>query len=99
MSTTAVITVTHTVMDGQVARWYQSVEGATYNQPVLSASRNGVSVHAEYLTSIPEDWVAAAKAAYLELAEGPHADVRRLATHRNRGFMNGPIEPVPAKED
>lgn len=93
-----VITVTHTIMDGQVARWYRSVDAATHHSPVLSASRNGVMVHAEYLTNVPQEWVDAATAAYRELATDRNADVRSLATHRNRGVMNGPLEPVPTKE-
>jgi dihydrodipicolinate synthase/N-acetylneuraminate lyase len=89
-----VITVTATVMDGQVARWYRSVEDATIHRAVLSASRSGVSVYAEFLTDVPQEWIDAAKAAHAELAADRNADVRHLATHRNRGFSNGPLEPV-----
>ncbi len=90
-----VVTVTATVMDGQVARWHRTVEDAQNVNCVLSASRNGVVVHAEFLTGIPDEWVVSAKAAHRELAARRDADVRRLATHRHDGFPNGPPVPVP----
>lgn len=93
-----VVTVNATIMDGQVARWYRTVADAQNMSPVLSASRNGVMVHASYLTGIPDEWVAAAKAAHRELVASRSADVRRLATHRNEGFGNGPLVPVSPAE-
>lgn len=98
MTEPPVITVTATVMDGQVARWHRTVEDAAINRVVVSASRNGVAVHAQYLTDVPPEWIDAAKAAHAELAADRSADVRSLATHRNRGFSNGPLEPVEKKE-
>lgn len=97
--TDPVITVTATIMDGQVVRWYRTVGAAANHRPVLSASRNGVSVHGEYLTGIPQSWIDTAKQAYADLAADSDADVKRLATHRNRGFSNGPLEPVEKKEE
>lgn len=98
MTEPPVITVTATVMDGQVARWHRTVEAATIHRAMLSASRNGVSVHAEYLTDVPQEWIDAARAAHAELAADRGADMRRLATHRNRGFGNGPLVPVETTE-
>ncbi|MCT2591149.1 hypothetical protein LHJ74_14740 [Streptomyces sp. N2-109] len=93
--TDPVIIVTHTVMDGQVARWYRSVQDATTYRAVLSASRNGVKLQSgEYLTDVPDAWITAARDAHAELSAGRDADVRRLATHRHRGFTNGPIEAI-----
>jgi hypothetical protein len=93
-----VITVTATVMDGQVVRWHRTVDAATNHRPVLSASRNGVAVHAEYLTDVPREWIDAAKAAHASLTASRNADMRHLATHQNRGFSNGPLEPVEKTE-
>lgn len=96
--TEPVITVTMSV-DGQVVHWHQTVSAATNHRPTISASRNGVAVHAEYLTNIPEDWVTAAKTAYNELRRNRQADLRHLATHRHgHGLMNGPLEPVEKEE-
>lgn len=89
-----VITVNTTVMDGQVVRWHRSVSDATIYRPVISASRQGVAVHAEYLTDVPDEWVAAAREAYAELKANRGADLRSLATHVHRGPSNGPLVPV-----
>jgi hypothetical protein len=85
-------------VNASVVRWHRTVADAQNVNPVLSASRNGVTVHAEFLTGIPDEWVATAKAAYRELAARRDADVRRLATHRNDGFSNGPLVPVLPSE-
>lgn len=99
MTEEPVVIVTHTIMDGQVARWYRSVDAATIHRATLSASRNGVMVPSdEYLTDIPEAWQAAAREAHAELSGDRDADVRRLATHRHKGVCNGPIVPVEGGE-
>lgn len=89
-----VITVSATLMDGQVVRWHRSVSDATIHRPVISASRNGVAVHAEYLTDVPDEWVSAAREAHATLKRNRSADLRSLATHVNRGPSNGPLVPV-----
>jgi hypothetical protein len=94
MSGAPVVMVFPTIMDGTVVRWYRTVAAAENHRPVLSASRNGVMVHAEYLTSIPDAWVDSAKTTYMRLERDRNADVRHLATHRNQGPSNGPIAEV-----
>lgn len=94
MTDQAVITVNTTIMQGTCVRWYRDVGQAANHRPVLSASREGVAVHAQYLTSIPETWVAAAKRAHQQLARDRQADMSRWATHVNRGPSNGPLVPV-----
>lgn len=96
--TDPVITVKATVFDGTVVRWHRSLTAAENHHPFLSASRNGVMVHGEYLTDIPDELVAAARAAYEELRRNHDADLKHLATHRNRGFPNGPLEPVQKEQ-
>lgn len=92
-----VVTVTTTIIDGTVVRWYRTVGQAENRRPVLSASRRGVRVHAEYLTDLPPAWIDAAKAAHKRLSGSPDADVNDLATHRQRmvhGTRSGPLEPI-----
>ena len=88
-----VITVTATIMDGTVVRWFTSIVAAEAMRPWVSASRRGVAVHAALLTDIPEQWVAHAINVYRELAANADADVTGLATHRRRG-LSGPFEEV-----
>jgi len=89
-----IVTVTATIMDGIVVRWFGSVEAA--ENPaicgVISASRNGVVGGGDYIT--PDDWKAA-WSAHERLKRDPNASLRDLATHRAAGLM-GPLEPVSA---
>lgn len=94
MSDTPIITVTATVMDGTVVRWHHTLSAAETFRPAVSASRRGVAIHAEYLTDVPAEWVTSATRAYETLRRAPRADMKHLATHRNRGVMNGPLVPV-----
>lgn len=89
-----VVLVTPTVMDGTVVRWYRDVAAAEQYRPVLSASRNGVTVHAEYLTSIPDAWVDDARRTHTTLSRNRVADLRHLATHRHQHVPNGPLVEV-----
>lgn len=98
MAEPPVITVTATVMDGQVVRWHRTVQAAATMRPEVSASRNGVAVHAQYLTDVPPEWVDAAKAAHSVMRCNRQADMRILATHINQGPSNGPLVPVEQKE-
>lgn len=94
-----VITVTRTVMDGQVVRWHRDLLAATNNSPVLSASRRGVMVHNNaYLNTIPAGWLANATEVFEHLAAVRGADLSHLATHRTRGLF-GPLEPVRTAEE
>ena len=87
-----IVTVTPTIMDGTVVRWYGSLEAA--ENPaicgILSVSRNGVMGGGGYITEA--DWSAAA-AVYAQLICNPRADLRHLATHRTKG-LRGPLVPV-----
>lgn len=92
---TPVVLVNHTVMDGQVVRWYWSQRAAHYGSEVLSASRHGVLVgRSVFLHEIPAEWLAAANEAYGQLRRG--RDVAHLATHR-RGLKDE-LEPVEQGE-
>lgn len=91
-----VITVNATIMHGALVCWHRSVAAAETHHPVLVASRAGVEVRGEYLTSIPADWVEGAKQAHLELAADADADMGSWATHCRRtvlGAASGPLEP------
>lgn len=94
-----VVTVTATVMDGTVVRWHRSVSAAEIHRPTVSASRNGVMVHGEYLTDVPPEWIEAATKAYEQLRRARRADLTHLATHRHQGVLNGPLVPVERTGD
>lgn len=88
-----VVTVLDKTLDGAMVRWSRTVDDAREMLAVLVATREGVKVGPRvYLTEIPEEWVAAAKAAYRALADG--AGVSHLATHRYRFQGGGPLDPV-----
>jgi hypothetical protein len=89
-----IVTVTSTVMDGTVVRWYTSECAEDLGREQVSVSRNGVLVNG-YLHEVPESVLNQAK----QLHEGWQVnrdawpDVDRIATHKRRGFL-GPLEPV-----
>jgi hypothetical protein len=87
-----IVTVTNTVMDGLVVRWYRSESAERRGVEFMSASRNGVMVGC-YLHEVHSDLLAAAKAAYRDLSHGIETDVRALATHKRNGPFS-PLEPV-----
>lgn len=90
-----IVTVTPTVMDGTVVRWYHDadrLDDLDAIRPMLSASRNGVMV-GTYLHQVPTVLLAAAQDAYETLRRDRGADLRHLATHRSKA-MFGPLEPV-----
>lgn len=83
------VTVTPTIGDGTVVRWYASEAAMDYMQPTISASRNGVLGHGgDYISG---EVFTAAWAAHQRLAQG--LDVDDLATHRRHGLM-GPYERI-----
>lgn len=101
MSDEPVITVDVAVMDGTVVRWFRSLSAAETNRPTVSASRQGVMVHGEYLTSVPEVWIEAARAAHRKLTRAPRADMTSLATHQRRtvlGARSGPLDPITKEQ-
>lgn len=73
-----IVTITPTVMDGTVLRWYDADDIAG-RKPVMSVSRNRVQVHDPDAVT-PASFQAAA-VAYAELKRDRLADVRRFATH------------------
>jgi hypothetical protein len=88
-----IVTITPTVMDGTVLRWYAADDPAEVpgSRPVLSVSRNRVDV-LDKAGVTPEAAQAAAEA-YAELKTNRYADVRGYATHyRTRGGL------TPVKE-
>ncbi|MBM0257360.1 hypothetical protein [Micromonospora sp. 4G55] len=92
-----IVTVTHTIMDGAVVRWYRPdmpLDQLLTARPAISASREGVLVNA-YLHEVPEFVLALAQNIHATFQRNPNAPVQHLATHRRRG-MFGPYEPVPA---
>lgn len=84
----SVIIVNHTIMSGQVARWYPSLSAAYSGDAIVSASREGVIGHGGF---IQPAHFAAARATHLRLANGE--DVRNIATH-TQSFGSDVIEPV-----
>lgn len=89
-----VVIAAATIMDGLVLRWYDGTNAAEYSPPILSASRNGVSVHTTYLHEVPAGWLEDAQRAY-ELLRGRRDDqaAAEMATHRRTGLF-GPPEPI-----
>ena len=88
----AVVTVTPTVMDGTVVRWYETEREALHREPMISASRNGVLVTG-FLHEVPAEVLAAATAAFEALRADRNADLSHLATHRMR-ILAGELEPI-----
>lgn len=73
-----IVTITPTVMDGTVLRWYDA-DDDTGRHPAMSVSRNRVTVHdAERLGAAEAQ---AAAEAHAELKRDRYADVLRYATH------------------
>lgn len=95
-----VVTVTPTIMDGTVVRWYRSIEPAMADATLavargelLSASRDGVLVRC-YLHEVPDDVLRAAREAYQQLKRDRNADLRHLATHRRARLFSGELVEV-----
>lgn len=88
-----IVTVTPTIMDGTVVRWYLTDDPeAALTAPGISASRNEVRVN------VPEDEIppairAAAQAGHEALRRDPEVDLAGLATHRRQGLL-GPLRPI-----
>jgi len=91
-----IVTVSPTIMDGTVVRWYPDttpLDAILSVEPIVSASRNGVLI-GTYLHHVPQDVLALAQNVYANLRRDHNAPVQHLATHRRRGLF-GPYEPVP----
>lgn len=88
-----IVTITPTVMDGTVLRWYDADDDT--GKPVMSVSRNRVEVYEKDRIG-PMDAEMAAKA-YAELKRNRYADVRCYATHA-RMRLGGALIPLKAGE-
>lgn len=86
---TYLVTVTPTIMDGQVVRWYPSEAALENHSEAISASRNAVMACDGH--PITPELFDAAWTAHLALKN--KGDLSHLATHRQRGFL-GSYEPV-----
>ncbi|MBM0235940.1 hypothetical protein JNW88_00360 [Micromonospora sp. ATA32] len=94
-----IVTVTPTIGDGTVVRWYHDSAplDALSHIATVSASRNGVLISG-YLHEVPDDVMAAAKEVWQQLQRDHNADVQHLATHRKRR-MFGPYEPITEAQE
>lgn len=91
------VTVTPTIQSGTVVRWFTYRGGMESCRPMLSASRENVTVHdAQIRTS-------ADMSRFLHLLSFVHdvmgsiingEDVNHLATHERRPFIGGDFVPV-----
>ncbi len=96
-----VCTVTPTIGDGTVVRWFRSETAAEFHWAMISASRNGV-IKGEHLTNgeVPPDVMTKALAAHELLLRDNDADMSALATHRReRTFGGGLIRIERAGSD
>lgn len=93
--TGVVVTVTPTIQDGTVVRWYRSEIAAERRMVMISASRNGVAI-GEHLSNgeVPPETLAAAEAAHAELRANRDADMSVYATHRRTNSPWAPLVPV-----
>ena len=94
-----IVTVTPTIGDGTVVRWFASEYAAERCRPTVSASRNRVCIDGDFGT----DEERIKLMAVIESAHEAHRLLRRsrvdlsgLATHRSQ-FGGGlvPLEPSP----
>jgi len=90
-----IVTITPTVMDGTVLRWYDADDPENLGHPVMSVSRNRVEVYEQDRIG-PMHAEQAAKA-YAELKADRYADVRRYATHA-RMRLAGALIPLKGGE-
>lgn len=88
-----IVTITPTVMDGTVLRWYDADDTEQLERPVMSVSRNRVEVYEK--DRIDPDAARSAAEAYAELKADRYADVRSYATHA-RVSLFGAL--IPLKE-
>lgn len=86
-----IATVTPTIQDGTVVRWYRDMASAQSRAELVSASRNGVLIHG-YLHEVPSGVLLLAKGAHEVLRAHPAADLSHLATHRRR--IGGRLDPI-----
>lgn len=90
-----IVTITPTVMDGTVLRWYDTDAADDTGRPVMSVSRNRVEVYDK--DRIDPAAARAAAESHAELKRNRLADVRRYATHM-RLSLRGDLVPLKAGE-
>lgn len=90
-----VCTVTPTIGDGTVVRWYRSEIAAETHHVMVSASRNGVLV-GEHLTNgeVTPGVIERAELAHDLLRRNHDADLSGWATHRRDRVFGGNLVPV-----
>lgn len=89
-----VVTVLDNTPAGTLVRWFRNLDDARNQGHSLAATSGGVSLGGGVdLTDVPDEWIAAARAAHRALKDG--VDVSHLATHRSRfPGGSGPLDPV-----
>jgi hypothetical protein len=93
--TPPVVVATPTIMGGLVLRWYRTADAWKRSAETVSASRNGVSIHCEYLHQVPAGWLEDAQEAHRLLAAGRDEQARdAVATHRPTQMFGGELEPI-----
>lgn len=85
-----IVTVTSTIMGGQVVRWYADESAAEYGTASMSASRDGVRVYC-FLHQVPDGRLDEAQRLYAILCDGREVP-EGVATHRRLGGRR--IEPI-----
>lgn len=93
----AVIVVLPRFFDGYIAHWYRSTDDADREggSAVLSVTAKGVLVGAAmYLDDIAPEWLADARRASRLLGDGKTAEVKKMATHRYRRGLLGPLTEI-----
>lgn len=83
-----IVTVTPTIMDGTVVRWYADLAAEDHGEELASASRNRV-----VWVKGPDSLYCTANSVHHTLRDDPNADLDYLATHRREGLF-GPLVPV-----
>jgi hypothetical protein len=92
---TPVVVATPTATDGLVLRWYRDEAAWKRSAELCSASRNGVSIYAEYLHEVPVGWLEAAQEAHRLMEAGRYDQAREtVATHRPTRLLGGELEPI-----
>jgi hypothetical protein len=96
-----VCTVTPTVEDGTVVRWYRSEIAADLGQFMISASRNRVEVGKHLINGmVPVNVLTQAELAFTVLNRGGSAnELVDWATHRRERTFGGPLVPVSREAD
>lgn len=96
------VTVTPTIMDGQVVRWFSGEAAMASMHPMLSASRHRVLIHDVELRTVADveefrELLTAACGAQDRLERGE--DQRHLATYESSGLGQPYVPITPPSTD